>query len=208
MLDLTGKAKKTVAVYTAIFGNYDDLKEPEGPILNADLYCFSDNLNLIGNFFRVIYVPLPLPDAVRSARKYKILGHPIVNKYHYSIWIDAAFRLKFHDALEVIRKCLPEESDYLATVRNATKNCIYQEYEYIKTVNNRPRFLDHQHIMDRQIETYRQEGYPENNGLISSGLLIKNNRSKDLQELMLAWWKEITKYSRRDQLSFNYVVWK
>ncbi len=205
---VTSNLVKEVAIYTAIFADYDNLKEPDNPILNADLYCFTDNPNLTSNFFNVIHVSLPLPDPVRSARKYKILGHPIVNKYHYSIWFDAAFRLKFTDALEVIRKCLPEENDYLAAVKNAKKNCIYQEYEYIKTVNNKPRFLDHQYIMDRQIETYRQEGYPENNGLISSGFLIKNNRSKDLQELMQAWWQEIEKFSRRDQLSFNYVVWK
>ncbi|BDQ04625.1 MAG: hypothetical protein KatS3mg084_0143 [Candidatus Dojkabacteria bacterium] len=126
------QAVNKVAVYTAIFGNYDNLKEPDNPILNADLYCFTDNPNLTSNFFNVIHVSLPLPDPVRSARKYKILGHPIVNKYHYSIWFDAAFRLKFTDALEVIRKCLPEENEYLAAVKNAEKIVFIKSMSILK----------------------------------------------------------------------------
>jgi len=62
--------------------------------------------------------------------------------------------------------------------------------------------------LEGQVEGYRLEGYPERNGLAASGLMIRNHNSKKVDEFMNRWWEEIRLKSKRDQLSFNYVLWK
>ena len=38
--------------------------------------------------------------------------------------------------------------------------------------------------------------------------MVRKHNKKDCIELMEKWWNEINNYSHRDQLSFNYIVWK
>jgi hypothetical protein len=59
------------------------------------------------------------------------------------------------------------------------------------------------------MEKYKSLNYPVNNGLASCGIIFRKHTSK-IAEFNEAWWNEITKHSRRDQLSFNYVMhnWK
>jgi len=64
---------------------------------------------------------------------------------------------------------------------------------------------DNPTVIRKQMEKYRLDGYPKNNGLISSGIIFRRHTFK-ISQLNEAWWKEIMKHSRRDQLSFNYVV--
>ena len=58
------------------------------------------------------------------------------------------------------------------------------------------------------MERYIKEGYPSNNGLITSPIIFRKHNEKDCIETMEEWWTEIKHNSRRDQLSFNYVAWK
>ena len=62
--------------------------------------------------------------------------------------------------------------------------------------------------IDSQLERYRKEGYPEGNGLVQSNIVIRKHNSESCIKLMEAWWKEIYEGSHRDQLSFNYALWK
>lgn len=62
--------------------------------------------------------------------------------------------------------------------------------------------------MDAQMERYRNEGYPEHNGLIDSGILVRELKNQKVINLMETWWQEVLHGSKRDQLSFNYACWK
>ncbi|MDE7250890.1 MAG: hypothetical protein K2N82_13635, partial [Lachnospiraceae bacterium] len=62
--------------------------------------------------------------------------------------------------------------------------------------------------MDVQIERYRNAGYPEHNGLIDSGILVRELKNERVIKVMETWWQEVLHGSKRDQLSFNYACWK
>ena len=55
---------------------------------------------------------------------------------------------------------------------------------------------------------YQKEKFPDNNGLVDNSLIIRKHNEKKNIFLMEEWWKEIKNYSHRDQLSFNYAMWK
>ena len=67
--------------------------------------------------------------------------------------------------------------------------------------------LDSEDIINLQIEKYKQLEYPEHNGLIASGILFRDHHDEQVIKLCEDWFDEVTNYSRRDQLSFNYVCW-
>ena len=57
-------------------------------------------------------------------------------------------------------------------------------------------------------ERYNNENFPDNTGLIEGCLIVRKHNEKDCVNLMNKWFEEIEKYSYRDQLSFNYILWK
>jgi hypothetical protein len=57
------------------------------------------------------------------------------------------------------------------------------------------------------MEHYRKQGFPENYGLAANRIIIRR-KSEELEKLMESWWEELNTFSRRDQLSLFYVIWK
>ena len=70
------------------------------------------------------------------------------------------------------------------------------------------KFKDEPSVIKKQIDGYFNEGYPHNNGLIVSGVLLRKHNEKDVIRTMERWWEEVKYGSKRDQLSFDYSVWK
>ena len=61
-------------------------------------------------------------------------------------------------------------------------------------------------IMLKQIENYRSAGYPPYNGLVETACVVRENCRKT-NTFNHAWYDLLSKYSRRDQLGFNYAAW-
>jgi hypothetical protein len=53
-----------------------------------------------------------------------------------------------------------------------------------------------------------EENYPVDNGLVQSGVIIRNHNDDTIIGLAEAWWSMVKQYSHRDQTMFNYIVWK
>lgn len=205
----TNKDKKLV-IYTAIFGNKDELCEPSLTLPGIDLICFTDNLYLKSETWKVIYKNPTNKDPVRSAKVYKILPHRYLSNYKISIWVDGNFLIR-GNVSKLIKK-------YLSTANIAVfdhnknrwdpRNCIYKEAEALLKLAGKGKHKDDTQIILTQVKQYRKIGYPRSNGLISSAIILRKHHEPDVIQTMEDWWKEIEKYSRRDQLSFNYVAWK
>ncbi|MCK5604185.1 DUF616 domain-containing protein [Candidatus Pacearchaeota archaeon] len=86
--------------------------------------------------------------------------------------------------------------------KHPKRDCIYDELE--ACIRQRK---DDPEIMRSQIEKYRNAGYPRNNGLAETCCLLRDSSINNIQ-FNEAWWSEIENHSYRDQLSFNYVMWK
>ena len=70
------------------------------------------------------------------------------------------------------------------------------------------KYKDNPNLVLKQVENYQKEGYPINNGLIVSGVILRRHNELDVIESMELWWEELKYNSKRDQLSFNYAAWK
>ena len=94
-------------------------------------------------------------------------------------------------------------SSNIAIPMHPNRKCIYKEAEACKKAKK-----DKPEIIDKQIEKYKKEKFPENFGLVQSNIVIRHHNSDDCIFLMNSWWEQIANESHRDQLSFNYVIWK
>lgn len=62
--------------------------------------------------------------------------------------------------------------------------------------------------IQQQMKHYRDiEHYPSSHGLFACWFLLRKP-NKRVARFNEAWWKEVERWSARDQLSFPYTLWK
>ncbi len=59
-----------------------------------------------------------------------------------------------------------------------------------------------------QMIRYAQEGFPQHYGLCETNILVRRHNSDGCVNVMDKWSEQILNHSHRDQLSFNYCLWK
>jgi hypothetical protein len=191
---------KRICVYTCITGDYDTLKIPFIREKNVDYICFTNNKNIKSNFWKIIYIKDSKLDDHYLSRKIKMLGHPYISKnYDISIWIDGSVVIKGFIS-DFLKLCELDKYN-IACFKHSVRSCIYEEAEaciYHKK-DSKEKIL-------KQMEFYKKQNYPANNGLIEATVLVKKHNNKEVLSVMKCWFDMIQKYSKRDQLSFNYVA--
>jgi len=200
--------KKKRVVYTAIFGGKDKLLKPKYIPYNFDFLCYTDSC-LKSNIWKVIREEPTDKDPVRSAKIYKVLPHKYLKDYDYSVWADGNLRVR-GDLNKLVDNYLQDY--FFAAFDHAQlpdkRNCIYEEAEALYGMHRKGKGKADVEVIKRQIDKYRKENYPKDNSLISGMILVRKHNDNKATKLMEDWWSEICEFSRRDQLSFNYVAWK
>lgn len=193
------RMKKT-CIYTCITGTYDKLKKIVKE-KNIDYYCFTNNKNIKSNNWNVIYIENEELDDVRLARKIKILGHPILKKYKITIWVDGSIEpKKMKEYLS--KECNLKKYSYIGILHHS-RNCIYDEAKACKEAKK-----DKIATINKQMNYYKKMKFPKNFGLHDTCIIIRKNNDKLVDETMKIWFENIMNFSRRDQLSQMWSVYK
>lgn len=178
--------------YTAIMGTYDLLKDPTVITPGWKYICYSNNKNLKSDVWEIQYMNL---QTIKQLRQLKIVT-PF--EYDICIWTDASIEIKC-DLDNFVRD---NHQTYFTLMRHPYRSCTYMEAEAcIK------RRKDNPDVIKQQIDYYRRQRLPSDNGMVATGLIIRTN-CKQVKDFCELWWKEVSNFSKRDQLSFNYVLFK
>lgn len=125
-----------------------------------------------------------------KAREIKLKPFEFLPDHDYSIWIDSNFKIvqpKFEFNYDIV------------TWKHPDRDCIYDEgMACIRLNKEKPE------TVFKILHRYRFENYPEHNGLLASGYLIRKN-TEEVRNFCYEWWDEVKNNSVRDQLFFNYV---
>lgn len=186
-----------IVVYTALTGNRDFLKD-EQQKGKADFICYSDK-KLESDTWEIRPTCDLFVDNNRNAKIHKVLAHQFLD-YDYSIWIDGSVIIKTDPEI-IVEKYL-KNHDMAVFKHREKRDCIYKEFEICYKKN-----LDDRDLMKEQIDHYKAIGYPEDSGLFECGVLIRKH-NKRVEDFNNMWWGEISRYSKRDQLSFCYCLSK
>jgi hypothetical protein len=188
-------------VYTAITAGYDPLKPPVVVDADLDYVVFTDDPALEAvEPWRPVLIDIRKRNPRVTSRWYKLLPHLHFPDHEHSLWIDGTFEIV--SSLSPLLDRLSTTGD-IAAFRHPERDCIYKEALAVKELGyERPA------IVDLQMACYRARGYPAENGLHVCGVLFRRHHDPALRRAMEDWWRQLELFSQRDQLSFNYVLWK
>lgn len=189
-------------IYTTVFGNYDRIKTPRFINEDYDYILFTDSDTFDSERLDINDIEWKISvynnggNPKMKAKDIKVNPHKYLKGYDLSVYFDGSFQ-QINDI-----NLLVKETDDFKMCKHPRRICAYEE----ASVCSRMR-LDSTSVIKNQIDRYKSEGFPENFGLAMGGIIIRkhNKKSKAISEL---WWEEIKKGSNRDQLSFNYCLWK
>lgn len=194
--------KNKILIYTCITGGYDTPTDnfPKKPgydyILISDQYIKTHSWKcLIPKFENMDHL-----DNTKKQRYIKTHPHKLfIDKYDIVIWIDANTTIN-----ETLYEYIEKNFSYPITFKNHPfRQCIYDEIHEVDVLGK-----DSQEICNKLYGRYKDEGYPEKNGLYETNVIISHPQDKTVQTIFNKWWYEIENNSKRDQLSLNYILWK
>ena len=197
-------------IYTAIFGGYDKLPDPTFLPEGWDFICFTDS-DIKSDVWTIKNVPAIYEDSTRNARKYKLLPHRWFPDYDYSLWVDGNIIIQ-SDVNELIEHYLQDVNlavhDHNQNVLDP-RDCVYKEADTIFYFGKKNgNYKDDPEVIHKQVQGYANEGYPKDNSLAVTMQVLRRHNESDCIKTMETWWQEIKYKSKRDQLSFNYSMWK
>lgn len=191
-----------IAIFTIHYGK----REPFNPNSMAlasecDRFVFSDQ-DPQSDSIEYVHLGRMGLDPKRAAGRVKTNPYPYLGQYDWVICVDNKSRIKKPPG-EIIEYCRSLGSFGFYTFRHGGRQCIYQEaQECIR------RGLDDPNRIKRQMRFYREEKYPENNGLVQTTMIVRNMKDEGWRKASPFWHEQTCLYSKRDQLSLNYIAWK
>lgn len=199
-----------IAVYTCVIGGYDKIKS-HYQCPGVDYYLVTDNREIkdaVG-YKKVLYMTAT-DDHTKTSRYVKTHPHVFLPEYEYTIWMDGSMAA-ISDPRELL-VYLNDNDICVLKPRDEVLSKRGDPYFEVCCIENEMRACtalgkDDPIIMGSQIQKYFNEGYPKNNGLVETGLMVRRNSEK-IKKTMETWWTEIYNHSKRDQLSFGYSLWK
>lgn len=195
--------RKQIAVYTCVVNDYDEVEEPLSISPECDYYIISDKKPEKESVFQYIdindCVPESITDATRQNRYCKINAHKIFPQYRYSIYADGSIRTK---------KNIVEKINDLPVTRIITRSRKNWDNVYYEIFRRIVTERDNIELFMKQAEAYWLQGMPESFASLECAVLIREHNHPLCKKLMEDWWEQIEQFSRRDQVSLPYVLWK
>ncbi|MGY3446635.1 MULTISPECIES: rhamnan synthesis F family protein [unclassified Bradyrhizobium] len=188
------------AVCTAVFGDFDTLLLPEVLEEDCDYYCFSDRQIDGYGVFDIVQADYRDPDPRRSARYVKTHLINYVGEYENVIWLDANVLIR--KSVQPYLKMLGGDIS-LAAIAHPFRETCFEEASVCKEMK-----LDEAELINEQIRRYVTIPELASSQLIETNFFCFLAQRKEVREMFRVWWNELNRYSRRDQISINYAIYK
>ena len=196
-----------ITVYTCISGMYDKISPlSNGEYQDVSCICFSDYEYSagLGWHYHTFESPRRLTNGHDINRYHKIFPQRVLRGCRYSVYVDGNIRYigSYRKLVEEFRK----SGAALGAFRHPEKRTIKEEAEACQKQGKFDKY-DLARI-DHQMEFYSEEGLNLNAPVTANYLLVRDNMHPRLQIAMSLWWSQLFEFTKRDQLSLNYVLWK
>lgn len=194
--------RNKVAIYTAATKDFSVIHDPSIVSEYCDYICFTDQSALESSIWQTRPFPENGLDSHRKEKQIKVLSHLLLPEYAYTIWIDNTVEM-VSSMDDLIEETLFRGDFDMYAFTHPQNDSVYTEAESLMKFN-----IDRKETVTFQMNQYKEQLYPEHNGLSDTSILLRNNHSPQLNSIMNQWWEEIATYSFIDQLSFDYITWK
>lgn len=193
----------TGVVYTCILQNKLKLQQPECINVNWDYICFTDQEDKWGTKEGVWqYRQISIENQEDKNALFRIcMMFPdlLLPEYDYSIWVNPKYKIV--GELDLFCRSYGRGVSFLAFPSYHKKDVYEAMYTTLHdddaNIEVRKKYLQ-----------YKREGYPENDGMISTNVMIRNHHNELIKTVMKAWWDEGVQCRRMWEYGFNYVAWR
>ena len=195
--------KKRYVIYSAMVGAYDDILQPKVVDERFDYILFSNDIKeaRVG-----IWVVRPIAyhndDNTRICRYVKTHPEEMVPGYEVSIWMDSNVQILTNYFYKRVIE-LDEQNVLFSSMWHPNRDCIYAEAFTVVKMR-----VEYEDVVADWCHKLQKEKYPRHNGLCETDVMFRKHNGCLTAETDVLWWQCIERYSRRDQLSFNYALWK
>lgn len=191
-----------IAVYTAIFGKYDELKEPRYVDDRCDYYVVTDDVVKKNSVWKVVNISQIISKEKSSRylnRFFKMHPFELFADYDYVVYVDGNFEIcgPIGNLIDYINP----KTD-IAVHNMFNRDCIYDEAKACKLLKK-----GNYRRIEKQIKKYRLGGFPEHFGMYECPIVVSKH-SQISTKLFNQWWEEYKESGERDQICLPYVIWK
>jgi len=190
-----------ICIYSCATGGYDRPLIPEARMENSEFVFFTDTEIEYPEPWQVKPTAYWNPDPVKVARFYKTNPDKFLIEFDIVIWIDANIVITGDISKYIDRVILNNAS--FGVIRHPYRSNAYEEAASLIDRN-----MDNPEVIGEQIISCREQGYPENVPMTETNFLIMDLNRQETRNALAIWWSEINKFSRRDQISFDFACWK
>ncbi len=197
--------KPSFVIYTAIVNNYDYPRVVPSAFSGVDFICFCDNDNR-KNARRLGWTVRELPvsnrDLTRLSRDIKLRPHLYLEGWRHSLWIDANIQIT-PDAITEINDLIINDT-LIATFQHPLRKNVAEE-----ALECKRKAKDNPDAIDSIINFLEEQKYPiTSKPLFETGVLYRQHSNDSVKLCMDVWWEILNRFSKRDQLSLGYALWK
>lgn len=179
------------AIYTAVTDGYDLIKEPKVVTDGWDYICFTDrdfDAESTWDFRK-------MDSGVLAQREKKI---NLLPDYDLTIWVDGSILINCDLNLFILDYCMGDFS----LMKHPTRDCTYAEAGAVMQLGKADPIT-----VTKQMRGYKKQGLPDNEGMVQTGVLVREH-TDDVRRFCKIWWQHVKNKCHRDQLSFNFCLWK
>jgi hypothetical protein len=189
-------------VYTVLTGSESELNNPFPDSCGEfERICITDDMSIEPNGWKLMELDAHYLDASRASRHPKLLPHHYFPEFEWSLYIDNTVKFKI-DPLMILNLYAEREKGYWC-FRHPWRDCVYDEAEEVILAGK-----EDERCVREQMDYYRAMGYPERAGLCANGVLLRRHNDSAVVRLGEIWFEHVLRFSKRDQLSFNFIAEK
>ncbi len=191
-------------IYSALVGGYDEVRQPE--VISEEfeyvLFCNDIIEQQVGGVWQIRKIDYTNPIQTKIARYVKTHPEELLPEYKCSVWVDQNILIKSDLLYRRVDELLAQDV-LVSSMYHIGNQCVYDEMFNVLSFQ-----YEHEDVILNWGHRLLKEEYPSNHGMFETNVLFRQHLNKPVQKLDNLWWNCIDKYSRRDQLSFNYSLWK
>jgi len=200
------KIFENLVVYTCSTNNYDNLTLLQSPVEGLRFIFFTNQLNKVpvGWEGRQLRSPPRLTSGHDINRFHKIFPHHVLPEFRYSVYIDGniSFNGDFGELVEKLRAAKVA----LAAFSHPEQRKLKEEVSACERYN-RFDWYDKKRAK-LQYDFYGSERLDLCQLITGNYLLVRDHMHPNFYHCMSIWWSHLFEYTKRDQMSLNYALWK
>lgn len=197
---------KKIVVYTCVTGIYDKLKQPYTHGDNVEYVCFTNRPKKVPNGWRT--VPYASPTSCKNGhninRFHKIFPHLLFPDNQYSIYMDG--NIEYKADILFLADQFKTKGVGIGAFRHNLLRTVASEAEECRSCGkfNSQDLQRYKH----QLAYYQQSGFDLSTPISANYFLVRDHSNIEMQNAMSLLWSQISKFTRRDQLCLQFVLWQ